>query len=38
VIYVPVGPVLIPSAWRKSLTGALEGPATPIFCNIDKSE
>jgi peptide/nickel transport system substrate-binding protein len=38
VIYVPLGQFLIPTAWRKSLTGVLDGPATPIFWNIDKSE
>ena len=38
VIYVPLGQFDIPSAWRKSLTGVLDGPATPIFWNIDKSE
>src|SRR5438105_2398799 len=38
VIYVPLGQFLIPSAWRKSLSGVLDGPATPIFWNIDKSE
>ena len=38
VIYVPLGQFLIPSAWRKSLTGVLDGPATPLFWNIDKSE
>jgi peptide/nickel transport system substrate-binding protein len=38
VIYVPLGQFLIPSAWRKSLNGVLDGPATPIFWNIDKSE
>jgi len=38
VIYVPLGEFLIPSAWRKSLSGVLDGPATPIFWNIDKSE
>jgi peptide/nickel transport system substrate-binding protein len=38
VIYVPLGQYLTPSAWRKSLTGVLDGPATPIFWNIDKSE
>src|ERR1700737_3316987 len=38
VIYIPLGQYLIPSAWRKSLTGVLDGPATPIFRNIDKSE
>src|SRR4051794_15751290 len=38
VIYVPLGQYKAPSAWRKSLTGVLDGPATPIFWNIDKSE
>ncbi|MGY4480423.1 ABC transporter substrate-binding protein [Bradyrhizobium sp. USDA 3364] len=38
VIYIPLGQYTIPSAWRKSLTGVLDGPATPIFWNIDKSE
>jgi peptide/nickel transport system substrate-binding protein len=38
VIYVPLGQFTLPSAWRKSLTGVLDGPATPIFWNIDKSE
>jgi peptide/nickel transport system substrate-binding protein len=38
VIYVPLGQFTQPSAWRKSLTGVLGGPATPIFWNIDKSE
>ena len=38
VIYVPLGQYLGPSAWRKSLTGVLDGPATPVFWNIDKKE
>jgi peptide/nickel transport system substrate-binding protein len=38
VIYIPLGQFLLPSAWRKSLSGVLDGPATPIFWNIDKSE
>ena len=38
VIYIPLGQYLVPSAWRKSLTGVLDGPATPVFWNIDKSE
>jgi hypothetical protein len=25
-------------AWRKSLSGVLDGPATPVFGNVDKSE
>ena len=38
VIYIPLGQYQGPSAWRKSLTGVFDGPATPIFWNIDKSE
>jgi peptide/nickel transport system substrate-binding protein len=38
VIYIPLGQYTQPSAWRKSLSGVLDGPATPIFWNIDKSE
>lgn len=38
VIYVPLGQYLAPSAWRKSLSGVLDGPATPVFWNIDKKE
>ncbi|WP_173640470.1 ABC transporter substrate-binding protein [Bradyrhizobium sp. 41S5] len=38
VIYVPLGQFRLPSAWRKSLTGVLEGPAPPVFWNVDKSE
>ena len=38
VIYIPLGQFLTPSVWRKSLSGVLDGPATPIFWNIDKSE
>jgi peptide/nickel transport system substrate-binding protein len=38
VIYVPLGQWRGVSAWRKSLSGVLDGPATPVFWNIDKSE
>jgi peptide/nickel transport system substrate-binding protein len=38
VLYIPLGQYTVPSAWRKSLSGVLDGPATPIFWNIDKSE
>lgn len=38
VIYIPLGQYFAPVAWRKSLSGVLDGPATPIFWNIDKSE
>jgi peptide/nickel transport system substrate-binding protein len=38
VIYIPLGQYLIPSAWRKSISGVLDGPATPIFWNVEKSE
>jgi peptide/nickel transport system substrate-binding protein len=37
VIYIPLGQFFSPSAWRKSLSGVLDGPATPIFWNIEKS-
>jgi peptide/nickel transport system substrate-binding protein len=38
VIYVPLGQYLAPSSWRKSLTGIIDGPATPVWWNVDKSE
>ena len=38
VILIPLGQFLQPSAWRKSLTGVLGGPATPVFWNIEKAE
>jgi peptide/nickel transport system substrate-binding protein len=38
VIYVPLGQWRGVSAWRKSLSGVLDGPATPVFWNIGKSE
>jgi peptide/nickel transport system substrate-binding protein len=38
VIYIPLGQYIVESAWRKSLSGVLEGPATPVFWNIDKSD
>src|SRR6476646_4929587 len=38
VIYIPLGQYLAPAAGRKSLTGVLGGPATPVFWNIEKSE
>jgi peptide/nickel transport system substrate-binding protein len=38
VIYIPLGQYFAPSAWRKSLTGVLDGPATPVFWNIEKSQ
>jgi peptide/nickel transport system substrate-binding protein len=38
VIYIPLGQYLQPSAWRKSVTGVLDGPATPIFWNVEKTE
>lgn len=38
VIYIPLGQFQAPSAWRKSLTGVVEGPATPMFWNVDKKE
>jgi peptide/nickel transport system substrate-binding protein len=38
VIYIPLGQYFAPVVTRKSLTGVLDGPATPIFWNIDKKE
>jgi len=38
VIYIPVGQYRVAASWRKSLHGVLEGPATPVFWNVDKSE
>jgi peptide/nickel transport system substrate-binding protein len=38
VIYIPLGQYFAPSAWRNSLTGVLDGPATPLFWNVEKSE
>ena len=38
VIYIPLGQYRVANAWRKSLSGVLDGPATPVFWNIDKSE
>jgi peptide/nickel transport system substrate-binding protein len=38
VLYIPLGQWTSPSAWRKSLTGMLEGQAVPVFWNVDKNE
>jgi peptide/nickel transport system substrate-binding protein len=38
VAYIPLGQYVAPSVWRKSLSGVLDGPATPVFWNIDKAE
>jgi peptide/nickel transport system substrate-binding protein len=38
VLYIPLGQWRRVAAWRKSLSGVLEGPATPVFWNIDKTE
>ncbi len=38
VIYIPLGQYRGAAAWRKSLSGVLDGAATPVFWNIDKSE
>jgi ABC-type transport system substrate-binding protein len=37
-IYTPLGQYRVVASWRKSLSGVLDGPATPVFWNIDKSE
>jgi peptide/nickel transport system substrate-binding protein len=38
VIYIPLGQLRSVSAWRKSLSGVLDGPVSPVFWNMDKSE
>ncbi len=38
VTYIPLGQYTAPSVWRASLKGVLDGPATPVFWNIDKTE
>jgi peptide/nickel transport system substrate-binding protein len=38
VIYIPLGQFSAPSAWQKRPSGVLDGVATPVFWNIDKSE
>ena len=35
-IYIPLGQYLAPSAWSTKLSGVLDGPATPVFWNIEK--
>ena len=30
VIYIPLGQYLVPTGWRKSISGVLDGPATPV--------
>lgn len=37
VTYIPLGQFVQPSVWRKSLKGVLDGPATPVFWNIEKT-
>ena len=37
VAYIPLGQYTIPAAWRKQITGVLDGPATPVFWNIEKN-
>lgn len=38
VTYVPLGQYLAPSVWRKEITGVLDGPATPVFWNVEKKD
>jgi peptide/nickel transport system substrate-binding protein len=35
-IYIPLGQYFAPSAWSTKLSGVLDGPATPVFWNIEK--
>ncbi|MGB3864117.1 MAG: ABC transporter substrate-binding protein [Xanthobacteraceae bacterium] len=37
VIYIPLGQFEQPSVWRKSLKGMLDGPAVPVFWNVEKT-
>lgn len=37
VIYVPLGQFRTTAAWRKSISGVLEGPVPTLFWNVDKS-
>jgi peptide/nickel transport system substrate-binding protein len=34
--YIPLGQYFAISVWRKELSGVLDGPATPVFWNMDK--
>jgi peptide/nickel transport system substrate-binding protein len=36
--YIPLGQYVATSVWRKELTGVLDGPATPVFWNMDKAD
>ncbi|MGZ5989872.1 MAG: ABC transporter substrate-binding protein [Rhizomicrobium sp.] len=38
VIYIPLGQYTVPSAWRKEISGLLDGPATPVFWNVEKAD
>ena len=36
--YIPLGQYFAVSFWRKEVTGILDGPATPVFWNMDKAD
>ena len=38
VIYIPLGQWTIPSVWRRGISGVLDGPATPVFWNVEKTD
>jgi peptide/nickel transport system substrate-binding protein len=38
VIYIPLGQYRSTVAWRKTISGVLEGPVPTLFWNMDKSE
>lgn len=38
VTMIPLGQYEAPSAWRKQITGVVEGPATPVFWNLEKAK
>lgn len=36
--YIPLGQYFAVSFWRKEVSGILDGPATPVFWNMDKAD
>jgi peptide/nickel transport system substrate-binding protein len=38
VIYIPLGQWTISAVWRKGISGMLDGPATPVFWNVEKAD
>jgi peptide/nickel transport system substrate-binding protein len=38
VLYIPLGQYTVPSAWRRQISGVLDGPATPVFWSVEKAD